>query len=371
MDEAHGPGGPFWTALEADPSLVTRRARLLSIIGTGAIEALAKSGVVGYRGAADEYPCEAPTDEGCPRRVIPGRNLAVCGAIPPRCSDVALTSDDLALWDVDLERTLALVQAAVGLHGVVEPVDAPCVHYVGSTPHGQHEVFLALVADPKRWRAVTDRLRARTGGQPFGLLVATDGKLPRSILTELQRDGCPCLFLHESLAITSQGTFEATHDVTTWMATIGSTGAPVVGLEPFIDVFTNGKWQHGLERAAYDRWLGREGEFDIFVDEVRVGCSKKEPGMERATQNRLPTAYFAVIRKALECRARFVPDDAQEKDTFSRARKTFDIRLGNKHDWALFPTVMTDGAATYGFRHDGGRSLKYALIFRSKSSGRA
>lgn len=357
----------FWAALEGEPRLITRRSRLLNEIGTAAVEALVRGGLLRYHGLADEFPCDSPTEEGCPRRVVPGRNLAVCGVSPRRCPDVALTRDDVALWALDLERSVAAVKTALGLQGVIESVDAPCVHFVGTTPRTRQDVFLALVAEPNCWRAVVDRLRARTRGQPYGLLVATDARLPRSVLSELQGEGCACLFLHEALAITPDGRFVLTTDLSNWLSSIGGTGAPLADREAFVDVFTDGTWQRGLDRAAYDRWRAREAEFDIFIDELRLGSSKMVESA-RESEDQIPPAYFAVFRKALECRARFEPDGDQEKDTFSRARKIFDIRYDNKHDWALFPTTVTDGAATYGFRRDARRPVKYALIFQAKSS---
>ncbi len=368
-----------WTGIEQHFPPAGVRLQMQALLGRRPLAALERADVVIRKGIADRFPCPSPGADGCPRQIHDNGNgtyIAFCGRNPPECDDVLLPEEDVRILSFDRAGFVAILRKRLQITGRPEWLAGlPNVCRLGSIvpdPVRVYPIFFASRCSPTDYAVCFDVLLAHTGGKPFAVLVPTRSHIAHDSQRRLAEVGAVLIVLADVmgvLTVNEQDHFAVIADVDPLFAHLGQaparrTGKSRVVAHAILKQHGGGLSRLDLDQHDYERIVAETGKYDIFADAITRTCSKRN-GKTRAVERDIVPAYFKTVREAMEGRVAYDPstegpDDCKAgKQTFQRARKTFDI--GSRKQWRLFKTDMIDGAAMYRFDPD--TDVSFVFIF--------
>lgn len=362
-----------WARIEAHYPPGGVRIQMHALLGRHALAALEDAKVVVPGEIANLFPCPSPGAEGCPRQILDkgdGVFIAFCGRNPPECDDVVLEDGDVRLLEFDKIAFTGMLRERLGIKGRVDWMTGMRhVCRVGSiVPEAGtvFPVFFVARCCPEDYAACFDVLAAQVAG-PFASIVPTRRHITHDIERRLAGAGCVLVALSDVFGVTTVDENDflvVITDVDRLFERLGQVPTGQAGKAPVVAraiIGRDGKFSwRDLDQDAYNRLLAQRTGYDIVADELTRTCFKKGK-----TTTRINPAYFATIRAAMDSRAKYDPDQhgpedgTSGKQTFQRARQTFDI--GSRMTWKLFKTDASDEVTRYDFSPD--PDVSFVFIF--------
>jgi hypothetical protein len=361
----------FCKLLETNFPLGGPRGHLRQLLGTETVDSLEAAGILKHLRVADRYPCPRSGGDDCPRVVVERDNgtfVAVCGNDPAECADLDLSASDVAVLSVDEQELWERTGKALQIRPKVEALPGLRGAYRVGTfipePGIKHSIYLLIRCSDRDLTEAMDALRTHAAGQTFGVLVPTE----RFVTDELRRrvvgTGIILVPLLDVVGLDATGLC-ALRDPLQVFADLGrgpmaALQAPVVARALIRGKNAEMTWRD-LDESDYRNLVASAASYDIFADELKRTAVKGSGSHRSRTKNVAPS-YFKMVRSVAERRSNYDPsaEDADSaKQTFQRARKTFDLKRGKS--WALFKTDKVEQRAVYRF--DPAPSVTFAFVF--------
>ncbi len=363
----------FWQLLETNFPLGGPRRHLREILGAELVAALESASILKHLRVADRYPCSPAASDGCPRVVIErvdGSIVAVCGNEPAECADIELTATDVDVLAVGPEDLCEAIGKALKIRTVVAPLPGVRAAYRVGTfipePGVKHAIYFLCRCGERECAEAIDALRSHASGQTFAVLLPTEQFVSEEIRRQAAAAAVVLVPLVDAVGLDADG-LRALGDPLTIFSSIGrpaptTQAAPLIA-RAFVRAAGNlGAWRD-LDEPSYQELVAAANHYEVFADDLTKTVTKGK-GAARTRSANVQASHFKMIRAAVEARAGFDPetvddDGGSAKQTFQRARQTFDIKSGKS--WALFKTEKVDNHAVYRFDPD--ESVSFALVF--------
>lgn len=354
-----------WTAIEEHFPPAGVRARMSALLGEASLASLERAGVVVLGAVATRYPCPAPCPEGCPLEVLENEDGTFTAFCPTETEELTLSEDDVRLRCLDLARFVEMLRRTLNITGRHEWLPGlPNVCRLGAhvpAPGVRFPIFFVARCSPADYAATFDVLLAQGGGKPFAAVVLTRRHISHEAERRLAEAGVVVVVLAEVLRIGHDGL----RSVVEPCELFGRLGQAPAGKGSEVVaraiIGRNGRFSWSdLDQDTYEGLVAQRERYDIFADELTRTCSKRGKRTEK-----INPAHFATIRAAMERRSKYDPDRdapgdrACARQTFQRARKTFDI--GSRKTWKLFKTDESDEVTRYDFNPD--PDVSFVFIF--------
>ncbi len=360
-----------WAGIEEHFPPAGVRPLMFALLRARPLAAFERAKVVITGPIAERFPCTSPCPERCPRLVFENENGTYTAFCPQDAEDMLLLEDDVRMLSFDKDAFVAELRRLLGITGRIEWLPGlPDVCRIGAVkpdPSTTFPIFFVARCSPADYAAVFDVLLAQARGTPFAALVPTRRHITHDTERRLADAGAVLVALSDVLGVFSM--FEEDHlhllvDQGQLFERLGQVPTTRGGKKPVVARAIVGRagkssWRD-LDQDAYDRLVAQRTGYDIVADELTRTCFKKG-----TTTTGINPAYFATIRAAMDSRSKYDPDQHGPEDgtsgrqTFQRARKTFDI--GQRKTWKLFKTDASDEVTRYDFSPD--PDVSFVFIF--------
>lgn len=359
-----------WEAIEEHFPPAGVRSRMIALLGEAPLAALESAGAVVLGQIASNFPCTTPCPENCPMEVLDNGDGTYTAFCPIEPDEQVLSEQEARLQCLDRDGFTKMLQKVLGITGRREWLAGlPNVCRLGAhvpVPGMRFPIFFVARCSSADYARDFDVLLAQERGPPFAVVLLTRRHVTHDIGRKLSDAGAVLVALSDVLDF-QDGRLRLLVEPGQLFERLGQVPPSRAGKAPVVARAIIGlagrfSWRD-LDQDAYDGLLAQRAQYDIVADELTRTCFKKGK-----TAERINPAYFATIRAAMERRSKYDPDqngpeDAMSgKQTFQRARQTFDI--GKRKSWKLFKTDMSDEVTRYDFSPDA--DVSFVFIFAPK-----